>query len=91
VVSHGGGAVVDFGGVGSVLSDVDVLAEEMEPGAEAGFGGASAEAVAYGLETLPCEVAWDSEDAEELEGLGEGISSRKIERRESLIFLSDKT
>jgi hypothetical protein len=62
------------------LLHVDVLAEEVEPGAGAMIVGSSSEAVTYGLETFLCEVARDVEDVEEFDALRKGVSTREVQR-----------
>lgn len=65
------------------LLDVDVLAEEVKPRAGAMSVSGAPEAVTNRLETFFGEVAGDVEDVEELDKLGEGISTGKIKRCKS--------
>jgi hypothetical protein len=65
------------------LLDVDVLAEEVKPRAGAMSVSGAPEAVTDRLETFFGEVAGNVEDVEELDELGEGISTGKIKRRKS--------
>lgn len=69
VVAHCRRAVVDLGRAAGDLLHVDVLAEEVEPGAGAVVVGGSAEAVADGLQALFGEFAGDIKDVKELYAL----------------------
>jgi hypothetical protein len=69
VVAHCRRAVVDLWRATRGLLHVNILAEEVKPGARAIVVGGSAEAVADGLETLFGEVAGDVENVEEFYAL----------------------
>ncbi|KAI6750164.1 hypothetical protein HG531_007429 [Fusarium graminearum] len=80
VIAHGSSAVVYFWSAAGPLLHVDVLAEEVEPGAGAMAVGGSSEAVTYGLETFFGKVAWDVEYVEEFNALRKGVSAGQIKR-----------
>lgn len=69
VVAHCRGAVVDLWRAARGLLHVNVLAEEVKPGAGAVLVGGSTEAVADGLQTLFGEFAGDVKDVKELYAL----------------------
>lgn len=83
VITHCCSTVVNFGGISVSLLDVDVLAEEVKPRAGAMSVSGAPEAVTNRLETFFGEVAGDVEDVEELDKLGESISTGKIKRCKS--------
>lgn len=83
VITHCSSTVVNFGGISRSLLDVNVLAEKVKPRAGAMSIGGAPKAVTDRLETFFGEVAGDVEDVEELDELGEGISTGKIKRCKS--------